>query len=184
MSLDRLPTRLEGLVHLVPKVHADERGFFVETYSRDAYRHAGVAVDFVQDNLSRSVRDTLRGLHYQRHPGQAKLIRAVRGRIWDVAVDIRPDSTTFGQWEALELDDESHHQLFVPVGFAHGFCVLSDVADVAYKVSAPYNSSEERGLAWDDPAIGITWPVADPILSSRDRANPFLESLFRAKPPG
>ncbi len=177
MSVDRLPTRLDGLIHLVPTVHADDRGFFVETYSHDVYRHAGVGVDFVQDNHSRSGPGTLRGLHYQRRPGQAKLIRAVRGRIWDVAVDIRPASPTFGQWEAIELDDQSHHQLFVPVGFAHGFCVLSEVADVAYKVSAPYDGSEERGLAWDDPEIGIAWPVADPILSSRDRANPNLATV-------
>jgi len=183
MSLDRLPTRLEGLIHLVPTVHADDRGFFVETYSRDAYREAGVAVDFVQDNHSRSGRGTLRGLHYQRRPGQAKLIRAARGRIWDVAVDIRPGSPTFGQWEAIELDDESHHQLFVPVGFAHGYCVLSEVADVAYKVSAPYDATEERGIAWDDPAIGIKWPLADPLLSRRDRAAPALESMSHHELP-
>lgn len=177
MSLERLPTRLDGLVLLAPAVHADERGFFVETYSREAYRDAGVAVDFVQDNHSRSGRGTLRGLHYQRRPGQAKLVRAARGRIWDVAVDIRPASPTFGQWEAFELDDESHRQLFVPVGFAHGFCVLSDVADVAYKVSAPYDGAEERGIAWDDPHVGVRWPIDHPILSDRDRSNPRLADV-------
>ena len=174
MSVDRLPTRLDGLALLSPRVHADERGFFVETYSRASYREAGVDVEFVQDNHSRSARAALRGLHYQRRPGQAKLVRAARGRIWDVAVDIRPGSPTFGQWEAFELDDISHRQLFVPVGFAHGFCVLSDVADVTYKVSSPYDGAEERGIAWDDPDIGIAWPIDEPILSTRDRSNPRL----------
>lgn len=177
--VDRLPTRLEGLVLLEPAVHADERGFFVETYARDAYRAAGVDAAFVQDNHSRSTRGILRGLHYQRRPGQAKLVRAARGRIWDVAVDLRPGSPTFGAWEAFELDDAGHRQLFVPVGFAHGFCVLSDVADVTYKVSAPYDAGEERGIAWDDPAIGIAWPVDDPVLSARDRANPRLADVPR-----
>ena len=180
MSLARLPTRLEGLIHLAPTVHSDERGFFVETYSREAYREAGIAADFVQDNHSRSLRGTLRGLHYQRRPGQAKLIRTVRGRIWDVAVDIRPSSPTFGQWEAVELDDQSHGQLYLPVGFAHGFCVLSDVADVVYKVSAPYDPREERGIAWNDTALAISWPCDEPNLSARDQANPPLLAV----PPG
>ncbi len=175
--IERLPTRLDGLVLLAPSVHGDERGFFVETYARGPYRAAGVDVEFVQDNHSRSSRATLRGLHHQRRPGQGKLVRAARGRIWDVAVDIRAGSPTFGEWEAFELDDESHRQLFVPVGFAHGFCVLSDVADVAYKVTAPYDASEERGIAWDDPAIGIRWPIDDPILSPRDRSNPRLADV-------
>ena len=184
MTLERLPTRLEGLILLEPAVHADERGFFVETYGRDAYRDVGIDVEFVQDNHSRSGRGTLRGLHYQRRPGQAKLVRAARGRIWDVAVDIRPGSSTFGQWEAVELDDESHRQLFVPVGFAHGFCVLSDVADVTYKVSSPYDGAEERGVAWDDPVIGIPWPVDVPILSDRDRSNPRLADVPPAELAG
>lgn len=175
--MERLPTRLEGLVLLAPSVHADARGFFVETYAAGAWRAAGVDAEFVQDNHSRSGRGTLRGLHYQRSPGQAKLVRAARGRIWDVTVDIRPGSPTFGEWEAFELDDEAHHQLYVPVGFAHGFCVLSDVADVAYKVSAPYDATEERGIAWDDRDIGIGWPVEEPILSDRDRGNPRLDAI-------
>lgn len=175
--VERLATRLEGLVLVAPSVHADARGFFVETYSHDAYRAAGIDGEFVQDNHSRSGIGTLRGMHYQRRPGQGKLVRVARGRIWDVAVDIRRGSPTFGQWEAHELDDESHRQLFVPVGFAHGFCVLSDVADVTYKVTAPYDAAEERGIAWDDPDIGIEWPVAEPILSARDRSNPRLHEL-------
>ncbi|HSK94617.1 MAG TPA: dTDP-4-dehydrorhamnose 3,5-epimerase [Candidatus Angelobacter sp.] len=175
--VERLPTRLDGLVLLAPAVHADERGFFVETYASGPWRAAGVEVDFVQDNHSRSGRGTLRGLHFQRRPGQGKLIRVPRGRIWDVAVDIRPSSPTFGEWEAFELDDEAHHQLYVPIGFAHGFCVLSEVADVAYKVSAPYDAAEERGIAWDDPDVAIDWPIGDPILSGRDRANPRLDDV-------
>ena len=187
--VERLTTRLDGLVLLAPSVHADERGFFVETYGREAYGAAGVDVEFVQDNHSRSGRGTLRGLHYQRRPGQGKLVRAARGRIWDVAVDIRPGSPTFGEWEAFELDDDAHHQLFVPVGFAHGFCVLSEVADVTYKVTAPYDAAEERGIAWDDGAIGVEWPAAEPILSARDRSNPRLadvavEELGAADAPG
>lgn len=173
-TLQRLPTRLDGLVLIQPMVHADARGFFVETYGREASRAVGIDVDFVQDNHSRSSRDALRGLHYQRRPGQAKLVRAARGAIWDVVVDIRPDSPTFGDFEAFELDDVTHRQLFVPIGFAHGFCVLSEVADVAYKVSSPFDGGEERGIAWDDPALAIPWPVPDPILSERDRRNPIL----------
>lgn len=175
-----MPTKLAGVVLLEPAVHGDERGFFVETYRQDAYAALGVTGDFVQDNHSRSVSGTLRGLHFQRRPGQAKLVRAARGRIWDVVVDIRPDSPTFGEWEAFELDDVRHRQLFVPIGFAHGFCVLSDVADVVYKVSAPYDAAEERGVAWDDPRLGIPWPVPEPTLSERDRANPTLDEAVRS----
>lgn len=173
-GLRRVDTRLDGLVLLEPTVHGDERGFFVETYSREIYRDAGVAAEFVQDNHSRSLRGALRGLHYQRRPGQAKLIRVSRGSIWDVAVDIRPGSATFGQYEAFELDDVRHRQLFVSIGFAHGFCVTSDLADVAYKVSSSYDGGEERGIAWDDPALGIPWPADDPLVSERDRHNPTL----------
>jgi dTDP-4-dehydrorhamnose 3,5-epimerase len=177
-KVERLPTRLRGLVLLQPPVHGDARGFFVETFLRDEYRDAGVDVDFVQDNHSRSARNSLRGLHFQRRPGQAKLVRAVRGRIWDVVVDIRPGSPTIGQYEAFELDDIDHRQLFVPVGFAHGFCVLTDEADVTYKVSALYDAAEERGIAWDDPDIGIPWPIDTPVLSDRDRANPSLAEVL------
>ncbi len=178
-SLQRLPTRLDGLVLLEPAVHGDERGFFVETYGREAYQAAGISVEFVQDNHSRSSRGALRGLHYQRRPGQAKLVRAARGSIWDVAVDIRVGSPTFGEFEAFELDDVTHRQLFVPIGFAHGFSVLSEVADVAYKVSSPYDGSEERGVAWDDPKLAIPWPAATPLLSERDRLHPTLASIPR-----
>jgi dTDP-4-dehydrorhamnose 3,5-epimerase len=175
--MDRLPTRLDGLVLLAPDVRGDARGFFLETFRADAYRDAGIDVVFVQDNHSRSTRRTLRGLHYQTDPGQAKLIRCARGVIFDVVVDIRASSPTFGEHEAFTLDDRAHHQLFVPVGFAHGFCVTSDEADVTYKVSSYYDGATEAGIAWDDPALGIEWPVTDPLVSDRDRSNPTLASL-------
>jgi dTDP-4-dehydrorhamnose 3,5-epimerase len=170
----RLESHLDGLMFLEPEAFVDERGFFLESYNRRIYGDLGIDADFLQDNHSRSVRHTIRGLHYQVGQGQDKLVSVARGRIWDVAVDIRRASPTFGQWEAFELDDVAHRQLFVPVGFAHGFCVLSEIADVCYKVSAYYDPSAERGIAWDDPAIGITWPTSGPVLSERDLRNPRL----------
>lgn len=173
----RLETKLDGVVLIEPEVHGDERGFLVETFRADRWRELGVGVDFVQDNHSRSSRNILRGLHFQTSPGQAKLVRCLRGRIWDVAVDLRRDSPTYRQWEGHELDDERHRQLFVPVGFAHGFCVLSGVADVAYKLSSVYDPATEAGIAWDDPEVGVEWPVSDPILSERDRNGPRLAEI-------
>ncbi len=160
---------LSGLKLIQPTVFADQRGFFLETYSEPRYRAAGIEVGFQQDNHSRSAKGTLRGLHYQSKPGQAKLVRVATGRIWDVAVDIRPDSSTFGRWHALELNDTERQQLFVPVGFAHGFCVLSDFAEVQYKVSTPYDPATECGIAYSDPDLNVQWPVASPILSARDQ---------------
>lgn len=171
-----LETRLSGPVLIEPTVVRDVRGFFLETYREDAYRAAGVDARFVQDNHSRSTRGVLRGLHYQVEPGQPKLVRAARGKIFDVVVDIRPGSPSFGGHEAFELDDETHRQLYVPVGFAHGFCVLSDVADVVYRVGSYYVADTERGIAWDDPDLGIRWPITDPIVSDRDMSNPRLRS--------
>jgi dTDP-4-dehydrorhamnose 3,5-epimerase len=173
----RLETRIEGLVLIEPRVIADDRGFFFETFRADEYAGLGVDVDFVQDNHSRSVRGTVRALHFQVEPGQAKLVRAARGSVWDVAVDLRRDSPTYGQYEAFELTDENARQIFVPVGFAHGFCVTSETADVTYKVSSYYEGSTERGIAFDDPGIGIEWPVAEPLVSERDRTNPTLEEI-------
>lgn len=173
------PATIRGVLVLEPEVHADERGFFVETYRREDLARAGLDVDFVQENHSRSGRGTIRGLHFSIQPGQAKLVRAARGRILDIAVDIRRESATFGRHEAFELDDVTHRQVFLPVGVAHGFCVLSDVADVCYRVDAYYAPELERGLAWDDPALGIEWPAEEPILSARDRSNPRLEELDR-----
>lgn len=168
------PLPLAGLVLVEPVVHQDARGFFMETYREDLFAAAGITVRFVQDNHSSSRRGTVRGLHYQRSPGQAKLVRCAHGMIWDVAVDIRPESPTFGQWHGVELSAENRRMLYVPIGFAHGFAVLSEVAEVLYKVSAPYDAAEERGIAWDDPGIGVDWRVAEPVLSDRDRRHPRL----------
>jgi dTDP-4-dehydrorhamnose 3,5-epimerase len=173
----RLPTELDGVVLLEPEVHGDERGFMVETYRRDAWAELGVDVEFVQHNHSRSAKGTLRGLHFQTEPGQAKLVRCPRGRIFDVAVDLRRGSPTYGQWEGHELDDERHRQLFVPAGFGHGFAVLSEVADVAYLLSSLYDPATEAGIAWDDPDVGVEWPVEEPLLSERDKAAPRLAEI-------
>ncbi len=175
-------TKLDGLVLVEPQVHGDERGFFVETYSKDAWAELGVDVEFVQHNHSRSSHGTLRGLHFQTAPGQAKLLRCARGGILDVAVDLRRDSSTYGQWEGHVLDDVTHHQLFVPIGFAHGFVVLSDVADVAYLVSSLYDPATEAGIAWDDPEIGVDWQVAEPLLSERDKSAPRLSEIADSLP--
>ena len=173
----RLETRLDGIALIEPEVHGDARGFLLETFSAGRWAELGVSEDFVQDNHSRSGRGILRGLHFQTHPGQAKLVRCGRGRIWDVAVDLRRESPTYGQWEAHELDDAVHRQLFVPIGFAHGFCVLSEEADVIYKVSSYYDPETEAGIAWDDPEIGVEWPVSDPRVSDRDRDAPRLSEI-------
>jgi dTDP-4-dehydrorhamnose 3,5-epimerase len=163
------------VILLEPTVHGDERGFLVETYRGAELRDLGVELDWVQDNQSRSRGGVLRGIHLQ--PGQAKLVRCSRGRIWDVAVDLRPDSPTFRRWEGQELDDERHRQLFIPPGFGHGFCVLSDEADVAYRLSEYYDADRELGVAWDDPELGIAWPVSDPTISARDRGAPRLAEV-------
>lgn len=173
----RLETRIEGLALIEPDAYGDDRGFFCETFRAAAWRELGADADFVQDNHSRSGRGTLRGLHFQTEPGQAKLVRCARGRVWDVAVDLRRASPTYGQWEAHELDDQRHRQLFIPVGFAHGFCVLSAIADVAYKVSSYFDPETERGIAWDDPDLAIAWPVAEPLVSERDRQAPRLAEV-------
>ena len=178
----RLETGLEGLALIEPQVFGDERGFFVETFSRDAWRELGVEADFVQHNHSRSSKGTLRGLHFQTSPGQAKLLRCPRGKIFDVAVDLRRDSATYGKWEGYVLDDEKHHQLYVPVGFAHGFCVLSELADVTYLVSSLYDPETESGIRWNDPEIGVEWPVGEPLLSQRDIEAPTLGEVAAGLP--
>jgi dTDP-4-dehydrorhamnose 3,5-epimerase len=175
-------TKLDGVVLVEPQVHGDERGFFVETYSKDAWAELGVDAEFVQHNHSRSSRGTLRGLHFQLSPGQAKLLRCARGAILDVAVDLRKNSSTYGQWEGHVLDDEKHHQVFVPIGFAHGFVVLSDVADVAYLVSSVYDPATEAGIAWDDPDVGVDWQVEEPLLSGRDQTAPKLSEIADSLP--
>jgi dTDP-4-dehydrorhamnose 3,5-epimerase len=179
---EKLPTKLDGVVLLEPQVHGDERGFMVETYRRDAWAELGVEVEFVQHNHSRSAQGTLRGLHFQTEPGQAKLVRCPRGKVFDVAVDLRRGSPTYGEWEGHVLDDERHRQLFVPAGFGHGFAVLSDVADVAYQLSSLYDPATEAGIAWDDPDVGVEWPVAEPLLSERDKSAPSLAEIADSLP--
>ncbi len=163
-------TSLPGVIRVEPQVFRDERGFFLETYHREKYRQGGILPDFVQDNHSRSVAGTLRGLHAQLNNPQGKLVRAVEGEIWDVAVDIRRGSPTFGRWVGVNLSAENFRQLYVPPGFAHGFCVLSPVAQVEYKCTALYDPTDEIALAWNDPELAIDWPVEAPLLSARDRA--------------
>jgi dTDP-4-dehydrorhamnose 3,5-epimerase len=172
----RLASRLEGPVLIEPVVHGDARGFFQETYRRRELAELGIHDEFVQDNHSRSRRGVLRGMHFQ--PGQAKLVRCARGAILDVLVDIRPGSPSFGRWEGFELNDETHRQLFVPDGFAHGFCVVSEVADVLYKVSTYYDPAAESGFRFDDPDVGIEWPRGMELeTSARDREAPLLREL-------
>ena len=177
-----LETKLDGVVLLEPAVHGDSRGFMVETYREGHWAEHGIDAEFVQHNHSRSAKGTLRGLHFQTEPGQAKLVRCPRGRIVDVAVDLRRGSPTYGQWEAHELDDEAHRQLFVPVGFGHGFAVLSDIADVTYLLSSPYDPATESGIAWDDPDVGVEWPVENPLLSERDKGAPRLSEVADTLP--
>ncbi|MDB4982179.1 MAG: dTDP-4-dehydrorhamnose 3,5-epimerase [Myxococcales bacterium] len=164
-----LDLELPGLKLIQPDVFGDERGFFLETYSLSRYAAVGIDMPFVQDNHSRSVKGTLRGLHYQAQPGQAKLVRVVLGRIFDVAVDIRAGSPTFGRWLGVELDADKREQLFVPIGFAHGFCVVSDFAEVEYKVSSPYDGKTECSIDYADPELAVTWPLQKPLLSARDQ---------------
>lgn len=164
-------TAISGLLLIQPKVFRDPRGFFTETFQRQRYRDAGIAADFVQDNFSRSAKGTLRGLHYQIQYPQGKLVQVLRGKIFDVVVDLRRSSPTFGRWLGFELSDETFQQVFVPPGCAHGFCVLSETADFTYKCTDLYFPEHERTLLWNDPVLGIEWPLTDdPILSNKDRA--------------
>jgi len=174
----RLETRLDGLVLLQPEVHGDARGFFVESFRANVWAEHGIDVPFVQDNHSRSARGVLRGMHFSIGEGQAKLVRCARGRILDVAVDLRRASPTYGEWESVELDDEHARQLYIPVGFAHGFCVLSELADVTYKCSTYYDGAVERGFRYDDPDIAIAWPQDIALLvSPRDSEAPALREI-------
>lgn len=171
-----IETRLSGVILVQPDVHRDARGFFLETFHAGRYRAGGIGYDFVQDNHSRSMRGTLRGLHAQRRRPQGKLVRAVRGEIFDVAVDIRPGSQTFGSWVGERLSEDNFRQLFVPPGCLHGFCVLSEVAEVEYKCTDLYDRGDEIGAGWD--TAGIDWPLRDPLLSPKDAALPSLADLL------
>jgi dTDP-4-dehydrorhamnose 3,5-epimerase len=178
--VQRLETRLEGPILLAPTVHGDKRGFFVETYRKTAYGEVGITEDFIQHNHSRSRQGIVRGMHFQ--PGQAKLVRCAQGSVFDVVVDLRRGSPTFGEWEAVVLDDAAGHQLYVPDGFAHGFCVLSEVADLVYLVSTYYDPAAESGFRYDDPEVGIEWPDLPLVASERDVQAPPLSEIAEALP--
>ena len=177
-----LPTGLAGIVIIEPDVHHDGRGFFLETYHAERYREYGIEGPFVQDNHSRSVAATLRGLHLQVGRAQGKLIRVTEGEIFDVAVDVRRGSPTFGKWMGVTLSAENFRQCYLPAGFAHGFAVVSEVAQVEYKCTDLYDPKSELGIAWNDPAIGITWPVSDPLLSDRDTRHLTLSAVMQRLP--
>ena len=177
-----VPTELPEVLVIEPDVHWDERGFFMETYQEDKYRALGVIPRFVQDNQSKSVRGTLRGLHLQVARPQAKLVRVIEGEIYDVAVDVRRGSPTFGRWTAVSLSAENFRQCYLPVGFAHGFAVVSATAQVEYKCTDFYDPGGEIGVVWNDPAIGITWPVARPVVSERDQRHGVLSTVMDRLP--
>jgi dTDP-4-dehydrorhamnose 3,5-epimerase len=172
-----VPTELAGVLVVEPTVIRDERGFFLETYHVEKYREHGIDGPFVQDNHSTSVARTLRGLHLQLRRPQGKLIRVIEGEVYDVAVDVRRGSPTFGRWVAVRLSAENFKQCYIPPGFAHGFCVMSPIAQVEYKCTDVYDPGGEIGIAWDDPQLAITWPVTDPILSPRDSRHPGLAAI-------
>jgi dTDP-4-dehydrorhamnose 3,5-epimerase len=186
MPLEIQALALPGVKVIRPQKFADTRGFFCETYNKQAFAEAGVAVEFVQDNHSLSkAAGTIRGLHLQREPfAQAKLIRVIRGRIWDVAADVRPQSPTFGRWVAAELSAEEGNQIFIPIGFAHGFCTLEPDTEVYYKVSNFYSREHEVSIRWNDPALRIKWPVGEEqaVLSDKDRTAPLLEDVVGSRP--
>lgn len=177
-----LSTDLPGVVLIEPDVYRDKRGFFLETYHAGKYRAAGIDGIFVQDNHSHSVRGTVRGLHAQRHRAQGKLVRVLQGEIFDVAVDIRRGSPTFRRWAGVRLSADNFRQIYVPPGFAHGFCVLSEMADVEYKCTELYDPADEFGVLWSDPELGISWPVREPLLSEKDRTAPRLAELIDILP--
>ncbi len=170
-------TPLQGLFTIEPQLYCDERGFFLETFQINHYQQAGILDDFVQDNQSRSMKGVLRGLHFQLNRPQAQILTVIRGRIFDVAVDLRINSSTFGSWFGIELSDSGLRQIYMAPGFAHGFCVLSDWADLHYKVSCHYDPRDEGGLYWNDSDVGIKWPLQDPIISLRDASYPRLKDL-------
>jgi dTDP-4-dehydrorhamnose 3,5-epimerase len=176
------PAVIPGVVIIEPDVYRDSRGFFLETYHAEKYRAAGIYASFVQDNHSRSLKGTLRGLHLQLQRPQGKLVRVVEGEIFDVAVDVRRGSPTFGKWMSVILSSENFRQCYLPPGFAHGFAVVSDVAQVEYKCTDLYDPKSELGIAWDDPAIGIEWPVSDPVLSDRDKGHLTLSAVMESLP--
>ena len=177
-----VPTALSGVIIVEPDVHQDGRGYFLETYHAEKYRAAGIQGPFVQDNHSRSIGGTVRGLHLQLRDPQGKLIHVIEGEIFDVAVDVRRGSPTFGRWVSVMLSAENFRQCYVPPGFAHGFSVTSEVAQVEYKCTTSYDGASEIGIAWNDPTLAIPWPVPDPVLSDRDRRQPMLAAVASRLP--
>ncbi|NVH52658.1 dTDP-4-dehydrorhamnose 3,5-epimerase [Photobacterium damselae subsp. damselae] len=172
-----IKTKLKDCVIIEPKVFGDERGFFMETYQEGRYINVGIKERFVQDNRSRSTQNVLRGLHFQKTKPQGKLVTVTHGEVFDVAVDLRPKSKTFGEYEAVILSGENKLQFYVPPGFAHGFCVLSESADFQYKCTDYYDPNDESGIRWDDPRINIEWPITNPLLSDKDKIQPLLDEI-------
>ena len=170
------PTELPEVLLVEPNVFGDARGFFYEGYQAERYAESGIPGPFLQDNLSRSVKGTLRGLHFQEPRGQGKLVQVLRGRVFDVAVDVRKGSPRFGRWVGVELAEDPPRQLWIPPGFAHGFCVLSESADFFYRCTELYAPGADRVIAWNDPRIGISWPIEHPLLSAKDAAAPLLDA--------
>jgi dTDP-4-dehydrorhamnose 3,5-epimerase len=179
MTLIASPTILPGVLIIEPVVHGDSRGFFMETWREDEYRKLGIQENFVQDNHSRSGKSVLRGLHFQQKKPQGKLVRVSRGSVFDVAVDVNRNSPTFKKWVGVELSDENFRQFYVPPGYAHGFCVLSNVADFIYKCTAYYDRADEVGFRWNDPEIAVEWPIKEPLLSERDKNLPLLRDYLK-----
>lgn len=174
-------TELPGVIILKNREFIDDRGFFMETFNQQRFAELGLQATFVQDNQSRSSKNVIRGLHYQFPQWQGKLMRVLRGAIYDVAVDIRPDSPTFKKWVGVELNDENRLQLYIPPGFAHGFATLSDIADISYKCTTSYNAQDDAGILWNDPEIGINWPIDQPLISEKDAKAPKLSALEMSK---
>ena len=177
--MKKIPTLFPEVWIIEPDVFKDERGFFLESYSLKKYKDLGFSWNFIQDNHSKSIKNTVRGLHFHTFPGQVKLIRCTNGQIWDVVVDIRENSPNFKKWIGIELTEKNFKQILIPIGFAHGFSVLSDIAEVEYKVSSYYDTKLESGIRWNDPSIGIDWKVKNPILSERDKNTPLLEDFLK-----
>lgn len=178
MPFDLQHLQLPGVCLVIPVRYKDERGYFAEVYKRTAFLEMGIVAEFAQDNHSYSTKGVLRGLHFQRPPrGQAKLVRAAVGEIYDIAVDLRIDSPGFGRWVGAKLSDRNGHMLYIPDGFAHGFCVLSEEAHVTYKTTSEYSPEHDAGIRWNDPVIGVAWPIENPIVSEKDQVLPFLEEV-------
>ncbi len=178
MPFNFMRLKIPEVILVEPQVFPDERGFFMESFKESIFKENGINTKFVQDNHSHSIKGTLRGLHYQKNPSaQAKLVTALKGEIFDVAVDIRKGSPTYGKWVGEILSEKNHKLLYVPQGFAHGFCVLSEEADVTYKANNEYSPETDRGLLWNDPEVGVKWPIEKPITSKKDEQQPLLENI-------